>query len=132
MNINLFLAQQTTASSELTERQMMGMVIFYACLGVIVLIVTVAKWIVYSKAGHMGIASIIPIWSDIVLLQIAGMPWWYVILLFIPLVNLLILLAAHFGVAQAFGQGTLFGLGLFFLSPIFWILLAFDDYEYIM
>jgi hypothetical protein len=33
--------------------------------------------------------------------------------------------------AKAFGQGTLFGLGLIFLSPIFICILGFGDAQYV-
>jgi hypothetical protein len=45
--------------------------------------------------------------------------------LFIPLIYFLSLITHR--LSQAFGRGLGFTLGLLFLSPIFWLILAFDD-----
>jgi len=61
------------------------------------------------------------------LLEIAGKPLWFIVLFFIPGVNFIALLLVAIGVANAFGKSTGFGLGLAFLGPIFYPLLAFGD-----
>jgi hypothetical protein len=53
-----------------------------------VVIVIAAMWKVFIKAGRPGWAAIVPIYNLIVLLQVAGKPVWWVLLLLIPLVNI--------------------------------------------
>ena len=50
---------------------MMGMIILYLAL---CLIMAISGWKVFSKAGKPGIASIIPIWNIVVMVEIAGKP----------------------------------------------------------
>ena len=80
----------------------------------------VAMWMIYQKAGQPGWAAIIPIYNVIVLLRVAGRPWWWLLLLLIPLVNIVVAVVVMLDLAKAFGHGTGFGLGLIFLSIIFY------------
>jgi hypothetical protein len=126
MNITTILAQvQTTTES--TTLNPTAALIFYAAIGIIVLITIIAQYIVFEKAGEMGIAAIVPIWSQWVTFKMGGMPGWYALLLLVPLINFiasLMLLFAHFNIAKSFGYGFLMGLVLIFLPPIGWIVLA--------
>lgn len=97
---------------------------------VIVVLLIASVWTVFSKAGKPGWAAIIPIYNIIVLLQIAGKPVWWIILLFVPVVNLVIVILCYVGVARNFGKGVGFALGLIFLSPIFFPILAWSDAQY--
>ena len=87
-------------------------------------------WIVFSKAGEPGWACLIPIYNWYVMVRIAGMPWWYFLLLFVPLVNIVISIMIQFGVAKHFGKGVGFGFGLLFLGVIFYPILAFGSARY--
>lgn len=98
-------------------------------LAAIVLIV-VALWKIFSKAGQPGWASIIPFYNTYVLLLIAGKPGWWLILMFIPFVNIIIDILMSVGLAQSFGKGTGFAIGLIFLPFIFLPILAFGDAQY--
>lgn len=99
-------------------------------LAILVLMIA-AMWMVFSKAGKAGWLAIIPIVNFFVMLDIAGKPWWWVIGLFIPFVNIVVLILMWHGISENFGKGALFTLGLLFLSPIFILILAFGDAEYI-
>jgi hypothetical protein len=99
-------------------------------LALIVLFVA-AYWIVFQKAGQPGWAAIVPIYNTIVLLRIAGRPWWWLFLMMIPLVNLIILIILTLDIATAFGKSLLFAIGMMVLFPIFLLILAFGDAEYV-
>ncbi len=102
-----------------------------ALLGVgIGLIVLVALWRVFTKAGRPGWAALIPIYNVVVLLEIAGRPWWWLVLLFIPIVNLVVSVVYAIDLAKSFGRGVGFGLGLAFLSGIFFPILGFGSARY--
>ncbi|MGB0385376.1 MAG: DUF5684 domain-containing protein [Ardenticatenaceae bacterium] len=94
------------------------------------LFLLVAMWKIYTKAGQPGWAIIIPIYNIYVLLQIVGRPTWWILLMFIPLVNFIIAIMIYIDLAKSFGKSTLFGLGLIFLSFIFIPILGFGDAEY--
>jgi len=105
---------------------------FGAIIWLLVAILVIAgMWKVFTKAGKPGWAAIIPIYNTIVLLQIAGKPIWWIVLLFIPIVNIIIAVLVMIGVAKSFGKGTGFALGLLFLSPIFIPILGFSDAQYV-
>lgn len=87
-------------------------------------------WKTFEKAGKPGWGAIIPIYNFILLLEIAGKPIWWIILLFIPFVNLIVVILIYIEVAKKFGKGAGFGLGLAFLGFIFFPILGFGDAQY--
>jgi hypothetical protein len=87
-------------------------------------------WKMFEKAGEPGWAGIIPIYNLYILVKISGNAWWWFILLFIPVVNFFATLKISIDVAGKFNRGVLFGLGLMFVSFIFYPLLGFGDYQY--
>ena len=100
-------------------------------LSVVVVINIVANWRIYQKAGKPGWASIIPFYNAIVLLEIVGKPWWWLLLMiFVPVVNIVLGVWVTNLLSKSFGQGVGFTLGLIFLSPIFYPILAFSTMEY--
>ncbi len=96
----------------------------------ILVVVVIGMWKVFVKAGHPGWASIIPIYNLYILTQIAGRPWWWLLLCFIPLVNLVIVFILSVDIARKFGKGVGFAIGMFFLSFIFYPILGFSDATY--
>lgn len=96
----------------------------------IIILGIVALWKIFSKAGKPGWASIVPIYNSCVMLDIAGKPMWWVLLMFIPGVNLVISVLMLIGLAKNFGRGTGTVLGLIFLPFIFLLILAFGSAEY--
>jgi len=93
-------------------------------------LIVAALWKVFTKAGKPGWACLIPIYNIIVLLEIAGKPVWWIILFLIPLVNLVVGILVSISIAQNFGKGTGFALGLVFLPFIFYLILGFGDAQY--
>ncbi len=87
-------------------------------------------WKVFTKAGHPGWASIIPIYNAYILLKIAGKPGWWLLLLLIPIVNIVIGIIVALEVAKAFGKGAGFGIGLALLGFIFYPILGFGSATY--
>lgn len=102
---------------------------------VIAVLMIVAMWKIFVKAGKPGWAAIIPIYNVVVLYQIVGLNPWLLLLYIIPIVNyiaaivLLIMLCGK--LAKAFGKGTGFAVGLFFLNLIFILILGFGDAKYV-
>jgi hypothetical protein len=89
-----------------------------------------SMWKVFVKAGQPGWAAIIPIYNAYIILKIAGKPGWWLILFFIPFVNLIMIILTYVALAEKFGKGAGFAIGLVFLSFIFFPILAFGDAKY--
>jgi hypothetical protein len=87
-------------------------------------------WKIFEKAGKPGWAAIIPIYNVIVLLEIVGRPIWWIILLFIPIVNIVVGFLLALDLSRSFGHDLAFALGLFFLGFIFYPVLAFGSDTY--
>jgi hypothetical protein len=90
----------------------------------------VADWIIFTKADHPGWASLIPFYNLYVVLKIVGRPGWWLILFFIPFVNIIVAIIVAIDMSKSFGHGGGFALGLIFLGPIFHWILAFGDSQY--
>lgn len=96
----------------------------------IIVAVIAGFWKVFAKAGKPGWAAIIPIYNIIVLLQIANKPLWWIILFFIPIVNLVMAILVSIAVARNFGKSDVFGIGLALLGFIFYPILGFGSAQY--
>jgi hypothetical protein len=107
-----------------------GILVPLVFLGVIVVPIA-GMWVTFSKANEPGWAAIIPIYNLYVMLKIGDNAWWWLlVILFVPIVQLYGLYKMYRGVADAFGQGVGFTLGLIFLGFIFFPLLGFGEYTY--
>jgi Family of unknown function (DUF5684) len=96
----------------------------------IALLIIVAMWKVFTKAGQPGWASIIPIYNLYIWCKIVGRPWWWILLMLIPFVNFIVAIILSIDLAKSFGKGVGFGLGLALLGFIFWPILGFGSAQY--
>ncbi len=102
------------------------------CWGVIVLLIIAGFWKTFEKAGQPGWAAIIPIYNLYVLCLIAGRPGWWVLLYFIPFVNIVVSLLIAIDVAKAFGKDVIYGVVLLWLfQAVGYLILGFGDAQYI-
>ena len=90
----------------------------------------VALWFILEKAGEPGWAAIIPIYNYLEVIKIAGKPWWFILLMLIPIVNLVIYIVILHGLSKSFGKDGAFTAGLFFLRFIFLPILGFGKSVY--
>src|SRR5437667_7733568 len=96
----------------------------------IALLLIVAMWKVFIKAGQPGWASIIPIYNLYIWCKIVGRPWWWILLMLIPFVNFIVAIILCIDMAKSFGKGAGFGIGLALLGIIFWPILGFVSAQY--
>jgi hypothetical protein len=94
------------------------------------LLLVAAWWRIFEKAGEPGWAAIVPVYNCLVVLKIAGKPMWWILLMLIPLVGFVFGLIVVVSIAKRFGKGGGFALGMIFLFPIFYPLLAWGDAQY--
>ena len=97
---------------------------------VIAVIMIVANWKVFTKAGKPGWASIIPLYNMYVMFEIAGINGWMFLLTFVPIANIIIQIMLYLNLAKKFEKSTGFAIGLILLNPIFLLMLAFGNAEY--
>ncbi|MBU2996495.1 signal peptidase I [Cellulophaga baltica] len=64
-------------------------------------------WKLYVKAGRKSWEAIVPIYNAIVLMKIINRPTWWVILLFIPIINLLMFPVVWVETIRSFGRNSL-------------------------
>lgn len=98
--------------------------------GIVAIIILIAMWKLYTKAGKPGWAAIIPIYNTIVLLQIVKRPIWWILLLLIPFVNIVVLIVLYYDLAKAFGKGIGFTLLIILLPFIAYPVLGFGKSQY--
>ena len=104
-----------------------GMLLVYLA---IVLVLLVAMWKVFTKAGKPGWASIVPIYNAVVLLEIVGRPIWWIVLMLIPFVNIVVGIVVTNDLAKSFGKEVGWTIGLLLLPFIFYPMLAFGNAKY--
>ncbi len=103
-----------------------------ALLGLVFgILLIAAMWRIFTKAGRPGWVALIPIYNTIVLLEIVGRPWWWLLLMLIPFVNFVVAFIIYNDLAKSFGKGIGFMLGLVFLSFIFFPILGFGNARYL-
>ncbi len=124
-----------STTSQLTGAQAGGLAAFMGVwmfvYFVLLIVVIIAYWKIFTKAGEEGWKCIIPIYNIIILLKIVGRPWWWLLLMLIPFVNFIILIIVMNDLSKSFGHGLGFTLGLIFLSFIFYLILGFGGSKYV-
>lgn len=127
MDANLYTADHTGYITGMLGSIFAG--IFLVSL-IISIIMIIASWKIFKKAGEPGVAAIVPFWNTAVLFKITWGKWYFMFLMFIPFVNFVIGIMTMLRLAKVFGRGTGFGLGLLFLSPVFMVMLGFGKAQY--
>ncbi len=104
-----------------------GVMIFYL---IFIVVMAVAGWKIFEKAGKPGWAALVPIYNMVVFLEIVGKPIWWIILMMIPLVGVVIGFLLSISLAERFGKGAGYGVGIALLGIVFLPMLAFSDAQY--
>lgn len=105
-------------------------VVWLLIIFALLIVMLAALWRVYTKAKQPGWAALIPIYNTYVLLKIAGRPWWWLLLMLIPFVNLIVSIIVLNDLSKSFGKDVVFTLLLFFLPVIGYPILAWGKAEY--
>jgi hypothetical protein len=80
-------------------------------------LVAIALWMVFSKAGYPGILALIPIVNVFILVKIAGYSAWMTLLYLIPIVNIVFSIIVAIRVGRGFGKGGVWSFFLLWLIP---------------
>lgn len=94
-------------------------------------LIAIAMWMVFKKAGWPGILALIPIVNIVILVKIAGYSGWMSLLYLIPIVNIVFSIIVAIKVGAAFGKGGAWSFFLLWLiSFIGFFILGFGDATY--
>ncbi len=136
-----------------TEEVLFGLLIIVgalllviALIGLVFLILDViGKWRMFKKAGESGWKALIPVYSTYIQCEIVGIsPWWLLVIFicyliasfFTPFKFICEIVVVYFSIiislstARSYGKTDGFGIGLFLLSPVFNMILGFDNSKY--
>jgi hypothetical protein len=100
-------------------------------LALVVYMLFSAPWCpVFAKAGKRWWVALLPVINLLVIMRIAGRPVWWVLLLFVPLLGIAVWTVVCLDVAERFGHGVPYTIGLVFLPFFFalWLGLGPDAY----
>ncbi len=101
--------------------------IFWLGLAVMVL---AGMWKTFEKASRPGWGAIVPFYNVYLMCLIGGKPGWWLLLAFIPLVNVVAWLLVCLGIAENFGKTEVFAVGLWLVGFVFFPILGFGDALY--
>jgi hypothetical protein len=87
-------------------------------------------WATFVKAGQPGWTCIIPFYNLVVLLKIVRKHPLSVLFMFVPLVNVVFACVIAIRLAQLFGKGHGFGVGLVFFPFICYPIIGFGAAKY--
>lgn len=97
---------------------------------------TITRWIIYKKAGKNGFAAVIPFYRQVIMYKVCGLSPVLMLLWLVPIFGwiamFIIAIMKRILLAQNFGRGGLFGIGILILPPIFYSVIAFNpniEYE---
>ena len=119
---------KTNEVNRTTSINNLSLIILLVITICLIIIPTISYWKIYSENGESSFASIIPIYSQMVLYRIVGLKEWYALLVFIPFVGTItsgiFSVYATYLLGKKYKKSILFILGLMFLPFIFLPILA--------
>ncbi|WP_223203542.1 DUF5684 domain-containing protein [Cellulomonas soli] len=107
-----------------------GAVVWLVVMLVWAVLILIAGWKLYVKAGESGWVAIVPVLNTFGLLKIVKRPLWWFLMLLIPIVNVVVLVIVLSDLSKAFGRGVGMTLLLLFLTPIGYLVLGFGQAQY--
>ncbi len=108
-----------------------SIILMFVVMFAVMAVMIVAFWKIFTKAGEEGWKSLIPFYNTYVLLEISGKPGWWLVWFFVPIANIVVMIMMYDGLSKSFGKGIGYTLGLIFLSPIFFLMLAFGSAKHV-
>jgi hypothetical protein len=89
-----------------------------------------AWWKIFEKAGYDGWKVLVPFQGLYIQYELTLGHGMLFLLLFVPVVNIIVIIKMCLNLARDFGKGVGFGIGLIFFQPIFLLILALGNAEY--
>lgn len=96
------------------------------------LLQSLAYYKFFEKANESGWIGFVPFYNYYVHLKIVGRPTWWVLLLFVPVVNFFIALTIHLDLLKSFGRYSYFDQSVgVILAPFYMVFVAFGPTNYL-
>lgn len=96
------------------------------------LLQSIAYYKFFEKAGQPGWIGFVPFYNYYIHMQIVGRPKWWVLLLFVPVVNFFIALTIHLDLLKSFGRYSYVDQSLgVILAPFYMVYVAFGNTSYL-
>lgn len=131
-------AVDPATASTIMEAAIGAIMVYLVIILAICVIQIIAMWKLFNKAGEKGWKSIIPIYNLVTLFKISGLSPWLILAflaMIIPFVGFIVCIALNavlaYKLAKSFGKDGGWAVGLYFLAPIFYMILAFGKSEYV-
>ena len=97
----------------------------------VAVLVIVGMYKMFQKAGLEGWKAIIPFYNMYLLYKLSWGNGWLFLITCIPCVGFIFNIIVSIKTAKAFGKGTGFGIGLWLVPCVFYMILGFDDSQYL-
>lgn len=114
------------------------LMVYLVIILAIAVVQIIAMWKIFTKAGEKGWKAIVPIYNFVILFKISGLSPWLIFVYFaaiIPFVGWIAPIALNavlsYKLAKSFGKDGGWAVGLYFLAPIFYMILGFGHSEYV-
>lgn len=85
------------------------------------IILVVGYWPVFEKAGEPGWKAIIPIYNFVIAFEIVGLNPWWVVLLFVPFANIIVIAVFYAELYSSFVKEDGRPMNLFWFLVLFFI-----------
>ncbi|NHA05702.1 signal peptidase I [Mucilaginibacter sp. HC2] len=77
---------------------------FCLTAGPLTILMVIGLWKLFEKAGRPGWESLIPVYNVYIILKISGRPWWLLLLLLIPGINIIIGVGVAVDFIKSYGK----------------------------
>lgn len=113
------------------ESLITGTIIAASILYIIVMVCVIVffvicNWKLFNKAGYAGWKALIPFYNTWILSQLSTGKGIYMLLMFIPFVNIVFMFWLSWKLVKAYGGGFLYYLGFLFIPIVFYPHMAFS------
>lgn len=129
MNIPLSSYSSSGAESAATAGLVLLFMLIY--FAVIFAIVGVLYMGIFTKAGRPAWGAFVPVYNAIKLLEIAGRPWYWFLLFFIPFAGIYFQIVWLNDLAKSFGKDAGYTVGLVLLPVVFVPMLSYGSAPYL-
>jgi len=127
----LYTVQTTTVTTN-SSGFWAAMAVYWVVWLIAIVLLLVAYWKIFVKAGEAGWKCLIPFYNTYTLCRIAGRNGWWFLAFLVPFVNIIVALIIAIDLAKHFGKSTVFGVvGLWLFSLIGFLILGFDKSTYV-
>ncbi len=120
----------TNEADVLTAATAGFLIVGYIVSLALTILLIVAQWKIFVKAGKPGWGAIVPFYNLYCLFDMSFGNGWLFLLTFVPCVGVVMNIIMYVKLSQAFGMSGAFAVGLIFLPYIFMPILGFGGARY--